>query len=62
MSKFQDDPMVNKSKIIIYWKMFKCMWEKERILKDEEERTNLGRRKSVETYVDVKPDLIYLYL
>jgi len=38
------------------------MWEKERILGEEEERTNLEGRKSVETYLNVRNDLIYLCL
>jgi len=38
------------------------MREKEMILGEEKERTNLGGRKSVETYIHVGTDIIYLYL
>jgi len=55
VSKFQNDPTVNKSKIVILLDRFECMEEKERILGNEEERTNLGGK-------EINSNIICLYL
>ena len=41
-----------------YWDMFGCMREKERVLGDEEVKTKLRGRKSVEIIVSLKTDLM----
>jgi len=38
------------------------MREKDKFLEEEEEKMILGGRESVKTYLNVRTDLIYLYL
>ena len=61
MSKFQDDPMINESGIIVLLGQVWVYAKKENVLGEERERTNLGGRKSIETVI-VKTDLICYYL
>jgi len=50
VSKVQDNPMVNESEIVVLPKQFWMYAEKEKVLGEEEGRTNLGGRENVKAY------------
>jgi len=50
MPKFQDDPTFKESEIIVLRGQVWLYTEKDRVLGEEEGRTNLGEKESVETY------------
>ena len=60
--KFQENPTVNESTIVILLRQVWVYAEKREVLGEEEERMNLGGAKSIETYPKCKTDLVCLYL